>query len=174
MLLSKKGTCDAPPSARCPMAAAESFKADYNIAELARSMGANPAVLRSKLDDACDTHILGFREVIAITHLTRDHRCLQAWAFSLGKALISLPDPAGLSDDELSDQILSLQIAVGDFAKELKTARDDGMITKDDFKKVQASIRKILEVTLQLNAELEQTVRDTPPTPPTRTALRAA
>lgn len=174
MLLSKKNTCDLPPSARCPMSASESFKNDFNVSDIARKMGINPTVLRSKLDDSCDTHILGFRQIIAITHITGDSRCLDAWAHSLGMALISLPDPAGLSDDELSDQILALQIAVGEFAKELKTARDDGMITKNDFKKVESCIFKIITVTLQLRAEIEETIRDTPPTPTPTKILRAA
>ncbi len=164
MLLSRKSTFDAKPSARCPMAAAESYKNDFNIADIARKMGVNPTVLRSKLAEDCDTHILGFQQVIAIGYLTGDHRALEAWAYSLGKTTIDLPE-VGLSDDEVADQILTLQETIGDFAKTFRLARQKGVITQSDFDAIQKNTLSIISTALQLNAEIEQMVRPDPNEP---------
>ncbi|URQ87706.1 phage regulatory CII family protein [Pseudoalteromonas sp. SCSIO 43088] len=164
MLLSKKGTCAHAPVTRCPMAAAESFKNDYNIAELARQMGVNPTVLRSKLDDSCDTHILGYRQIIAMSDLTQDYRSLEAWAFSVGKTVVDLPD-VGLSDEELADQILQLQAGCGDFARAVHISRSDGVITESNFDVIQKRAQQAITAILHVTAELEQMVRPDPNEP---------
>ncbi len=169
MLLSKKSTCASAPSARCPMAASESYKNDYNIADLARQMGINPTVLRSKLDDNCDTHLLGFRQIIAISDLTRDYRALEAWAFSVGKTVVDLPD-AGLSDDELADQVLHIQEAGGEFAKAIRSPRAGGVITEQDFNVIQKRAQQAITSILHVTAELEQMVRPDPNTPTPKTS----
>lgn len=174
MLLSRKGTFDVKPSARCPMAAAESYKNDFNIADIARKMGVNPAVLRSKLAEDCDTHILGFQQVIAIGDLTGDHRALEAWAYSVGKTVIDLPE-VGLSDDEVADQLLKQQETTGDFAKAYRLARQKGFIAKSDFNDIQKNGYSIITTVLQLIAEIEQVVRPDPNEPDVKPArIKAA
>lgn len=164
MFLSRKSTFDAKPTARCPMAAAESYKNDFNIADIARKMGVNPTVLRSKLAEDCDTHILGFQQVIAIGYLTGDHRALEAWAYSLGKTVIDLPD-VGLSDEELADQVLMLQETTGDYAKSVRYSRADGVITASDFDVIQKRSLAAITAILHVTAELEQMVRPDPSEP---------
>lgn len=161
MFLSRKSTFDAKPTARCPMAAAESYKNDFNIADIARKMGVNPTVLRSKLAEDCDTHILGFQQVIAIGYLTGDHRALEAWAYSLGKTIIDLPD-VGLSDDEFADQVLKVSETSGDFAKAIRQARADGVIDESEFEKIQGRALEAVISILHVTAEIEQMVRPDP------------
>ncbi|MBB1299182.1 phage regulatory CII family protein [Pseudoalteromonas sp. SR41-7] len=164
MLLSKKSTRNAKPSARCPLAAAASIASDFNVSEIARVMAKSPTTLSNKLNTNIDSHVLTLQEAIAIQNITNDSRILNAWAYSEGKTVIDLPE-VGLSDDELADQVLHLQETIGDFAKTFRLARQKGVITQLDFNAIQKNTLSIISTALQLNAEIEQMVRPDPNEP---------
>lgn len=164
MLLSKNSTCNARPSTRCPMAAAASLVGDHNISDIARKIGVGEKILINKLNENCDSHHLNLQQAVAIGDVTGDHRILNAWAYSLGKTVIDLPD-VGLSDEEVADQVLKLQETIGDFAKTFRLARQKGVITQSDFDAIQKNTLSIISTALQLNAEIEQMVRPDPNEP---------
>lgn len=146
---------------QCPMAAAASLTDDHNITEIARLMGKNKKTLAAKLnnDDAFDQHNLHLLEAIAITELTNDERILKAWATARGKALVSLP-VTGLTDDEFSDVLLTVQATQGELAGAIKKARADGVITEVDYSVINKATLTAIEKLLQLDAELKAQVRD--------------
>lgn len=166
MLLSKKSTRNEKPSARCPLEAAASIAGDFNVSDIARAMAKSPTTLSNKLNTNIDSHVLTLQEAIAIQHITEDSRILNAWAYSEGKTVIDLPD-VGLSDDELADQVLHLQETAGDFAKSVRLARADGIITQTEFDDIQKRALETIVAVLHITAELEQMVRPSPLNPPT-------
>lgn len=174
MLLSKKSTCNARPSTRCPMAAAASLVGDHNISEIARKIGVGEKILINKLNDNLDSHHLNLQQAVAIGDVTGDHRILNAWAYSLGKTVIDLPD-VGLSDEELADQVLMLQETTGDYAKSVRYSRADGVITASDFDVIQKRSLAAITAILHVTAELEQMVRPDPSEPAAKaTTLKVA
>tara|TARA_B100001059_G_scaffold16217_2_gene13284 strand:+ start:4678 stop:5205 length:528 start_codon:yes stop_codon:yes gene_type:complete len=164
MLLSKKSTRNAKPSARCPLEAAASIAGDFNVSDIARAMAKSPTTLSNKLNTNIDSHVLTLQEAIAIQHITEDCRILNAWAYSEGKTVIDLPE-VSLSDEELADQVLHLQEAAGDFAKSVRLAREDGIITQTEFDGIQKRALETIVAVLHITAELEQMVRPDPNEP---------
>lgn len=174
MLLSKKSTRNARPSARCPLEAAASIASDFNVSEIARVMAKSPTTLSNKLNTNIDSHVLTLQEAIAIQNITNDSRILNAWAYSEGKTVIDLPD-VGLSDEELADQVLMLQETTGDYAKSVRYSRADGVITASDFDVIQKRSLAAITAILHVTAELEQMVRPDPSEPAVKaTALKVA
>lgn len=174
MLLSKKSTRNAKPSARCALEAAASIASDFNVSEIARVMAKSPTTLSNKLNTNIDSHVLTLQEAIAIQNITNDSRILNAWAYSEGKTVIDLPD-VGLSDEELADQVLMLQETTGDYAKSVRYSRADGVITASDFDVIQKRSLAAITAILHVTAELEQMVRPDPSEPAVKaTALKVA
>jgi len=174
MLLSKKSTRNAKPSARCALEAAASIASDFNVSEIARVMAKSPTTLSNKLNTNIDSHVLTLQEAIAIQNITNDSRILNAWAYSEGKTVIDLPD-VGLSDEELADQVLMLQETTGDYAKSVRYSRADGVITASDFDVIQKRSLAAITAILHVTAELEQMVRPDPSEPAAKaTALKVA
>ena len=174
MLLSKKSTRNAKPSARCPLEAAASIASDFNVSEIARVMAKSPTTLSNKLNTNIDSHVLTLQEAIAIQNITNDCRILNAWAHSEGKTIIDLPD-ACLSDEEVADQLLKQQETTGDFAKTYRLARQKGFVTQSDFNDIQKNGDSIITAVLQLIAEIEQVVRPDPNEPAiTKASLKVA
>lgn len=161
MKFSKKNLRQPSLISRCPMAAAASLTDDHNLTDLARLMGKNKKTLAAKLnnDEAYDQHNLHLLEAIAITELTGDERILKAWAASRGNALIALPE-AGLTDEEFSDVLLTVQSTQGELATAIRKARADGVITEADYATINRNTLNAIEKLLQLDAELKAQVRD--------------
>jgi len=161
MQFSKKNLRQPSKVTQCPMAAAASLTDDHNITELARLMGKNKKTLAAKLnnDDAFDQHNLHLIEAVAVTELTNDERILSAWANSRGKVLVSLPK-TGLTDDEFSDVLLTVQATQGELAKAIKLSRADGVITEADYAAINKNTLIAIQQLLQLDAELKAQVRE--------------
>lgn len=161
MHLSKKNMRQPSRSSQDPMYAAASITDDHNISQLAKLMGKNEKTLAAKLnnDHEYDGHHLHLAEVIAITELTNDERILKAWATSRGKALVALPT-AGITDDELSDLLLSVQESVGMLSGAIKQSRVTGVIQEADYARVNKATLISIELLLQLDAEIKAMVRD--------------
>ncbi len=168
MLLSKKSTRNSTPSTRCPIEAAGSIACDYNVSDIARAMAKSPTTLSNKLNANIDSHVLTLQEAIAIQHITNDCRIMNAWAYSEGKTIIDLPE-VGLSDEELADQVLHLQETAGGFAKSVRLAREDGVITEGEFNDIHKHALETISAVLHITAELEQMVRPSPINPPKAT-----
>ena len=143
---------------RCPLTAAASFVDDYNISEIARCMGVSEKVLLSKLNFDCETHHLNLQQAIAMAELTNDTRVLQAWATSQGKMLVDAPEPQQ-TDAELSDQLLNLHELFGDFAREFKRAREDGIITEEEYLRIHKKAVTTTQALLGISAEIKQMIR---------------
>ncbi len=144
---------------RCPLAAAASITDDFNVSELARLIGKSEKTLAAKLTNDTDTHHLNLAEAVAITELTNDERILKAWALGRNKVLFPLPQ-TGLTDDEFSDVLLTVQEASGQLASSIRKARADGVITEKDYADIHMSTATAIEKLLQLDAELKAQVRD--------------
>lgn len=144
---------------RCPLAAAASITDDFNVSELARLIGKSEKTLAAKLTNDTDTHHLNLAESVAITELTGDERILKAWALSRNKVLFPLPK-TGLTDDEFSDVLLTVQETSGQLAGCIRKARADGVITEKDYADIHRSTVIAMEKLLQLDAELKAQVRE--------------
>lgn len=160
MKLSKTNTRKPSLVARCPMAAAADMRNHHNISALARMMGKSEKTLAAKLNNDADydTHNLHLIEAVAVTELTNDERILSAWANSRGKVLVSLPK-TGLTDDEFSDVLLTVQATQGELAKAIKLSRADGVITEADYAAINKNTLNAIQQLLQLDAELKAQVR---------------
>ncbi|WNO60420.1 phage regulatory CII family protein [Rheinheimera sp. MMS21-TC3] len=161
MDLSKKNMRQPSRASQDPMYAAASITDDHNISALAKLMGKNEKTLAAKLnnDHEYDNHHLHFVEVIALTELTDDERILKAWATSRGKALINLPT-SNLTDDELSDLLLSVQESVGVLSGAIRASRANGVISESAYAGVNKATLVSIELLLQLDAEIKAMVRD--------------
>lgn len=144
---------------RCPLAAAATITDDFNVSELSRLMGKNEKTLAAKLTNDSDTHHLNVAEAVAITELTNDERILKAWALGRNKVLFPIPQ-TGLTDDEFSDVLLTVQEASGHLAGSIRKGRADGVITEKDYAEIHRSTVTAMEKLLQLDAELKAQVRE--------------
>lgn len=144
-----------------PMFAAASLTDSFNITALAKLIGKSEKTLAAKLnnDPEYDHHNLHLAEAVAITEITGDERILSAWANSRGKVLVSLPK-TGLTDDEFSDVLLTVQTTQGELASAIKKARADGVITEADYAAINRNTLNAIQQLLQLDAELKAQVRE--------------
>ena len=146
----------------CPLAAASTFTGDYNITELTEKVGCRSnKTLLAKLSLDSDFHHLTLQEAVNITNVTKDHRILSAWANGLGFQLLPLA-AVQLSDDEFSDQELTLTETVGEFCKAMRLSRADGVISRADHVLIKQAAMQAIATIMQLDMEIETMVRSSP------------
>lgn len=144
----------------CPLAAAATLTADYNITQLTEQIGCRSnKTLLAKLNNDSDFHHLTVDEAKRITEVTSDLRIIKAWAAGLGYQLMPLV-PAKPSDEEFSDQLLIVSERVGDFSKSLREARADGVITKADYAEIKRRAMATIESIMQLDLECQGMIRE--------------
>lgn len=146
----------------CPLAAAATFTADYNVTQLTEQIGCRSnKTLLAKLNNDSDFHHLTVDEAVRITDVTGDLRIIKAWAAGLGYQLMPLVPPRP-SDEEFSDQLLIVSERTGDFSRSLREARADGVITRADYADIKRRAMAAIESIMQLELECAAMVRDLP------------
>lgn len=149
------------PSPNDPLEAARRLGLDFGIAALARKMGRHVQVLSHQLNPEQEGHHLSLATAIAMTDLTNDERILQAWAAERGKLLVAVP-VAAANEDELLDQVLELDELHGDFARNLHSARKDGVIDPSEFKLLSQLLHRVMVHAATLQGAVGSQVRSIP------------
>lgn len=147
---------------QCPLDAAYLLGKKYNASDLARKLGLSPNVLGNKLNPDQEFHKLSLGEAIAITELTNDNGILEAWCHQRGGIFLSLPDVV-TGDEELADQMMKLNEALGSAMCELRTARQDGVIDPFEFERIKAELLITIHEALALKTMIKNQVREIPP-----------
>ncbi|WP_351122631.1 phage regulatory CII family protein [Shewanella sp. T24-MNA-CIBAN-0130] len=159
MFFSKKDTRKGNDFSQDPLLAAASLIDVHNISDLARQLGKNPKTLLAKLNNDSDFHQLNLGEAIAITNMTGDNRILGAWAKSLNCILVNEPDPDGVTDEDFSDLLLSFQSQLGDLSRTILKAREDGVITTDEYADIHATAIRSVQLVFQIDTALRSQIR---------------
>lgn len=145
----------------CPLAAAATFIDEFNVSDMARMLGKNAKTLLGKLNNDNEQNRLYLDEAIQITNLTNDHRIPLAWVTGLGYLTVPIPQ-SNLSDEELSDQLLTVQERVGELSRAIRLGRADGVISRKDYADIKAANLSAIVALLQLEREIETMVRSSP------------
>jgi hypothetical protein len=115
---------------------------------LAPRIGMSPAVLRSKVNTGTTTHHMTLAEASRVMGITGDHQILHALAAEHGYVLLSAE---GASEgDDLMSAVLSANAAEGELDQALQVALADKVITRNEYKELQALALKQNGVTLLL------------------------
>lgn len=146
---------------QCPLIAAYLLGKKHNASDLARKLGLSPNVLGNKLNPDQEFHKLSLGEAIAITELTDDNLILEAWCHQRGGIFLLLPD-AVTGDEELADQMMKLNEALGSAMCELRTARQDGVIDPQEFEQIKSELMITIHEALALKTMIKNQVRELP------------
>jgi len=159
MFFSKKDTRKGVDCSHDPLLAAASLIDFFNISDIARHMGKSPKTMLAKLNNDSDFHQLNLGEAIAITNITGDKRILNSWANSLGFILVEEPSVTGVTDDEFSDLLLTLQSELGQLSKVILGARSDGIITSEEYIEIHSKTVNSIQIIYQLDEVLKSQIR---------------
>lgn len=147
-----------------PIDAAYQLSRRYNMVELALLMGSKrPTTLNNKFNPHCEDHHLTLSEALAVTELTNDDAILQAWALARGQVLVALPD-AGVTEEELADQVMLVGEMMGAVSHELREARRDGVIDPVERRQIAGAVQRAVKELLCLDETVASQVRPFPQT----------
>jgi hypothetical protein len=144
-----------------PSAQGYSLFIDYGDKACGEILGCSPGIARNKLNPDIDTNKLSLDEAVKLSEVLDDDRQLAAWAAKRGKALFDLPE-GSVSDDELTDQILTVAEKFGAIANEIRSARADGIIEQDERLAIQQRVFALVSSLMNLDAEIASQVRVLP------------
>lgn len=134
---------------------------EHGEAACAKAMGCGTGVARNKLNPDTETNQLSLQNAIDLTNTFNDDRMLSAWAASRNKSLFDLPQ-GSVSEDELTDQILDMAEKFGEIGRELKNARQDGIIDPQERQAIKQRILALVSCAMNLDAEVASQVRQFP------------
>ncbi|MEO3879291.1 phage regulatory CII family protein [Rheinheimera fenheensis] len=146
---------------QCPQVAAYLLGKRHNASDLARKLGISPNVLGNKLNPDQEFHKLSLGEAVAITELTDDNGILEAWAQQRGGVFVKLPEEVAC-DEELSDQLMRVSEELGSALGEIRNARADGVIDREEFERIKAKLMNTITEALALETVVAVQVRDLP------------
>lgn len=141
-----------------PQQAAHELGQQYGVPELAAELNTPVGVLYNKLNPYSETNHLQLREAVFLTAKTDDNRILEAWCTARGGVFVPLPANVEC-DEELSDQLLTLNEQLGAALAEVKAARADGVITAQEFAVIATECSKTVRELLALKTVVQSQVR---------------
>jgi len=145
-----------------PLDAAYHLGERHNVSDIARKLGISPVVMANKLNPHQEFHKLSLGEAVAITELTHDNGILEAWAHTRGCMLVPVPQ-AVCCDEDLCDQLLVLNEAMGNALATIKAARADGVIDPAEFEQIKQRVSALVTESLALQQVVGETVRELHP-----------
>ena len=99
-------------------------------------VGMRPGVLSNKVNPDCETHHLTVDEAIVIQNATGNCAVLNAEAMALNRICIELADFSGSSDVEILTAYAKYHAELGETAKAIAAALEDGRLTKREVDKI--------------------------------------
>lgn len=141
------------------LVAAQELGHRSNISELARQLGKSPVVMANKLNPDCDTHHLSLGEAVAITELSGDNGVLESWAHLRGKMLVDVP-AGSMNDEELGDQVMMVQVVVGQMMQVIHDARKDGVIDRIEHSAIERVGTEVAQQVIGLIKSTGANIRD--------------
>ena len=141
------------------LVAAQELGHRSNISELARQLGKSPVVMANKLNPDCDTHHLSLGEAVAITELSGDNGVLESWAHLRGKMLVDVP-AGSMNDEELADQVMMVQVVVGQMMQVIHDARKDGVIDRIEHSAIERVGTEVAQQVIGLIKSTGANIRD--------------
>jgi hypothetical protein len=133
------------------------FRANNDIALLARKMGKSHVVLTDKLNPDRETHKLCLLETASLTELSGDMCLLEGLADFCGLQLFE-PPTAEVTNDKVISLVLRRQRLDGHFAELLEKALDDGEIDPDEAADLLPLANDLVAVVTKLVANLQSIV----------------
>lgn len=125
----------------------------------ARAMGKllnkAPNVLSNEINPSQPNHKLGLLDAIYIIHISGDFQLLEAIAACLNHSIVSLGDFSATSDTELLDLYARWHGEIGDVAREVSMALEDGRISRDEFERIRQEGIEQIHWFFEFQARLE-------------------
>jgi len=122
---------------------------------LGLKIGANSRTFTNKCNPK-ENHLLTIEEFISVMQVTADYRMLDALAELFGYVCIAVKPLEKLSDTNVLMSWANWHVQVGELAKTLAVALEDGKITTDEYAAVRISMFEEFTRELQLLKLLEQ------------------
>lgn len=134
----------------------------YGIPELATKMGIPRGTLWNKLSltEANIHHKTSLAEFIQIMAITQDITPLISLNALFGCATYPIADLSIASDSALLDLLNRVHIEGGTFHSELHQALQDGVITSDEFKRIESQVFSWLSAIVEMGARIKGMVKD--------------
>jgi hypothetical protein len=120
---------------------------------MARHLGLNAGTFGNQLNTNTETHALKLVTAVAMTLVSDDPRIIEAFAGTCGFGVFRLPE--GITSDEaLLDCVLNSAFEVGEFARRLREALQDGDISRKELREMDEQCRRVLGAYLTLLARV--------------------
>lgn len=144
-----------------PVSAAIELGARHALCDLANRSGIPYSSLANKLNPNCENRHLTLSEAVLLTEAADDDAILEAWAHRRGKALVDVPEGT-TTEEELTDQVLLVQVLMGTVCDEIRKAREDGIITPDERSQIQKQVGRLVREVVNLDSDIGSQVREFP------------
>lgn len=112
-------------------------KSEITAEEIAERMGVNYQTLLNKTNPSNESHVLKFREVVALVKNTANPAIIRVMAESIGYALVRTNDA---EPRDLMTSILDVAAEHGDVAKAVNDALSDGVISDREQAEIKTKI----------------------------------
>lgn len=135
------------------------------IAGVAKRIGRSPQVLYNKFSESMPQSEPSVREALAMADAIETTVFAEAVAEHFGGVFVRLPNASG-SDDGLLQDYMDIMQRLGDLAREVTEARQDGVISPEEFQAIRLRVHRSQSALAHYLAELETMVREVPPASP--------
>lgn len=143
-------------------------KVPDGITGIAKLIGRSAGVLHNKFSESEEKYALNVREAMAIAQVlqktTGATGFIEALALSFGGLFIPLPPEGEAADDDVLAALLDSIRSLGDLARELHEAREDGIITREEFSAIELRARR-LQATIHSAVQILRTQVQEDPNP---------
>lgn len=152
---------------------ADLLAAPGGIAGAARLIGRSAGVMHNKFSEAMPNYEVTVREAIALAHAARKTGFAEAVCDQFDGVFMPLP-PGKPGEDDVLQAYLDIIRQMGDLSREFTEARDDGVISPEEFASMRLRGHRTVASIMHLLNELESMVREVPPPSPAVVPLAAA
>lgn len=147
-------------------------KVPDGITGIAKLIGRSAGVLHNKFSESEEKYALNVREALTIADTLQETTgatgFIEAMALHFGGLFIPLPPEGEAADDDVLSALLDSIRSLGDLARELHEAREDGIITRDEFSAIELRARR-LQATIHSAVQILRTqVQEEPQPAPLR------
>lgn len=150
-----------PGAYSCPLIAAHQVGHSYGVEKFADDTYQSRGAMYNKLNPDNDSNHLYLRDAILLTEKANNDAILEAWCQQRGGVFVRLPD-AVACDEELSDQLMRVSEELGAALGEIRNARADGVIDREEFERIKARLMNTITEALALETVVAGQVRDLP------------
>ena len=134
---------------------------DFGVLALAEKMGANADTLQNKANPRSASHRPTLEDCEAATLFTGDARIADVFCALAGGVFVKTGDFAGVSDQELLDEMAALAKEYADVAVAVSSALADGNVDQGDLDRVKAQIYELNQRAARVYARLAGMKRET-------------